>query len=91
MSEAFLFLQSPQLTLNTYLVLARCSWAIGEGLITSNPVTGTKRTDEKSRDRVLDPAELRLIWNALENEEGSQIAILRGFNGWNLYQLLTFS
>jgi len=39
------------------------SWAIGEGLVQSNPVTGTKRTDEKSRERVLDTVELRLIWN----------------------------
>jgi integrase len=57
------------------------SWAIGEGLITSNPVTGTKRTDEKSRDRVLDPAELRLIWNALENDHFGSIMKLLALTG----------
>jgi integrase len=53
------------------------SWAISEGLTNSNAVTGTKRTDEKSRDRVLDPAELRLIWNALEDDHfGAIIKLL---------------
>jgi hypothetical protein len=41
------------------------TWAMGEGLAEANPVVGTNRSEEKSRERVLDPAELRLIWNAL--------------------------
>jgi len=41
------------------------SWAMGEGLAETNPVVGTTRIEEKSRDRVLSPDELRLIWNAL--------------------------
>jgi integrase len=57
------------------------SWAIGEGLITSNPVTGTKRTDEKSRDRVLDPAELRAIWNLLEDDHFGAIMKLLALTG----------
>ncbi len=57
------------------------SWAIGEGLITSNPVAGTKRTDEKSRDRVLDPAELRQIWNALEDDHFGAIMKLLALTG----------
>ena len=57
------------------------SWAIGEGLVNSNPVTGTKRTDEKSRDRVLDPAELRLIWNALEDDHFGAIMKLLALTG----------
>jgi integrase len=39
------------------------SWAIGEGLADENPVVGTnKPVDEISRDRVLNPDELRLAW-----------------------------
>jgi integrase len=45
------------------------TWAMGEGLIEANPVTGTNRADEKSRERVLDAAELRLIWNALGDDD----------------------
>ena len=44
------------------------SWTISEGLGEHNPVTGTKRTEEKSRNRVLSYEELRLIWNALEDD-----------------------
>jgi integrase len=40
-------------------------WAIGEGFLEFNPVVGTNRTEEKARERVLSPAELRAIWNAL--------------------------
>ncbi len=56
-------------------------WAIGEGLITSNPVSGTKRTDEKSRDRVLGPDELRLIWNELEDDHFGAIMKLLALTG----------
>jgi integrase len=39
------------------------SWAIGEGLLDSNPVVGTnKAIDETPRDRVLTDDELTLIW-----------------------------
>jgi integrase len=39
------------------------SWAIGEGLLDSNPVVGTnKAIDETPRDRVLTDDELGLIW-----------------------------
>jgi len=44
------------------------SWAMGRGLAENNPVIGTEKNDEKSRDRVLAPAELRLIWNALDDD-----------------------
>ncbi len=57
------------------------SWAIGEGLVNSNPVTGTKRTDEKSRERVLDPVELRLIWNSLEEDHFGAIVKLLALTG----------
>jgi integrase len=57
------------------------SWAIGEGLVNSNPVTATKRTEEKSRDRVLDPTELRLIWNSLEDNHFGTIMKLLALTG----------
>jgi integrase len=52
-------------------------WAISEGLAEHNPVTGTKRTEEQSRERVLSFDELRLIWNALEEDHfGAIIKLL---------------
>jgi integrase len=40
------------------------AWCISEGLLDHNPVVGTGRRDEKSRDRVLSDAELKSIWHA---------------------------
>jgi integrase len=40
------------------------SWCISQGFAESNPVIGTKRHQEKSRERVLTDAELRAIWAA---------------------------
>jgi integrase len=57
------------------------SWAISEGLVEHNPVTGTKRTEEKSRERVLDPTELRLIWNSLEDDHFGAIMRLLALTG----------
>ena len=57
------------------------SWAIGEGLVQINPVTGTLRTKEKSRDRVLDPAELRAIWNSLGDDHFGSIMKLLALTG----------
>jgi integrase len=42
------------------------SWAIREGLIETNPVTGTGTADEgKSRDRVLTKEEIAKLWSTL--------------------------
>jgi integrase len=57
------------------------SWAISEGLVAINPVSGTKRTDEKPRERVLDPSELRLIWNSLEDDHYGAIMKLLALTG----------
>jgi integrase len=57
------------------------SWAIGEGLVQSNPVTHTLRTDEKSRDRVLDPSELRAVWNSLGDDHFGSIMKLLALTG----------
>jgi integrase len=52
-------------------------WAIGEGILDANPVVGTNRTEEKTRDRVLLPNELRVIWNTLPaNDFGSIMKLL---------------
>lgn len=57
------------------------SWAIGEGLCQHNPVTATKRTEEKSRERVLSHEELRIIWNALEDDQFGAIIKLLALTG----------
>jgi integrase len=45
------------------------SWAMSEGLIEANPVVGTTRIEEKSRERVLGLDELRQIWHALPDSD----------------------
>jgi integrase len=45
------------------------SWCIAQGLIDQNPVVGTVRRPETSRDRVLSPTELKVIWAALEDDD----------------------
>jgi integrase len=53
------------------------AWAIQEGVAEVNPVTGTSRAPEKSRDRVLSANELKLIWNALPDDHfGAIIKLL---------------
>jgi integrase len=43
------------------------SWALSEGLVTSNPVTGLrKRTKEVAKERVLSDDEIRRFWQATE-------------------------
>jgi integrase len=41
------------------------SWAIREGLLEANPVSGTGKAEERSRERVLSPAELGKLWTTL--------------------------
>jgi integrase len=53
------------------------SWCMGEGLLDANPVIGTNKREEKKRDRVLAPAELRLIWtHAGEDHYGAILRLL---------------
>jgi integrase len=54
------------------------SWAIAEGLADANPVAGTNKAEEISRDRVLGDEELRLVWScAGENDDyGAIIRLL---------------
>jgi integrase len=57
------------------------SWAIGEGLADVNPVSGTTRTEERSRDRVLSFEELRTIWSNLEEDHFGAIMKLLMLTG----------
>jgi integrase len=53
------------------------TWAIGAGLADVNPVSGTNRNEEKSRDRVLSPEDLRAIWRAVpDNQYGAIVKLL---------------
>src|ERR1700731_461484 len=54
------------------------AWAIAEGLADANPVVGTNKAEEISRDRVLSDEELRLVWScAGENDDyGAIIRLL---------------
>jgi len=56
---------------------AMFGWAMREGLADANPVMNTGKREEKSRDRVLNAAELKIIWNAQENDHyGAIIKLL---------------
>jgi integrase len=57
------------------------SWCIQRGHADTNPVIGTGKNDEQSRERVLTPSELRLIWNALGNDHYSSIVKLLALTG----------
>jgi integrase len=60
---------------------AMFSWAMEQGLAETNPVIGTAKREEKSRDRVLLPAEMRAIWRALVDDDYSNIIRLLGLTG----------
>jgi integrase len=57
------------------------SWAMAEGLAETNPVIGTNRSEERPRERVLDTNELRLIWNALAEDDFGSITRLLMLTG----------
>jgi integrase len=53
------------------------AWTLRQGLLEANPVIGTGRMPEASRDRVLSDVELKAIWSALENNDyGAVIRLL---------------
>jgi integrase len=53
------------------------NWAVREGLLDANPVTGTARADERgSRERVLTQAELAELWAALPQGDFGDIVCL---------------
>jgi integrase len=57
------------------------SWLIQRGHADLNPVIGTEKNKEQSRDRVLTPAELRLIWNTLGEDDYGTIVKLLALTG----------
>jgi integrase len=53
------------------------TWLAREGYLDANPVAFTTQAEEKARSRVLSDAELRIIWQALEDDQfGAIIKIL---------------
>jgi integrase len=57
------------------------AWLIQRGRAPANPVINVEKNPEKSRDRVLAPAELRLIWNALGDDQYGAIVKLLALTG----------
>ena len=56
-------------------------WALEQGSVDTNPVIGTGRNKEQSRDRVLTPAELRSIWKGLDEDHFGAIIRLLALTG----------
>lgn len=57
------------------------AWAIREGMLDSNPVAGTGRQPETSRERVLTDDELKSVWNALGPDDYSTVVRLLMLTG----------
>jgi integrase len=56
---------------------AMFTWAMKEGLVAGNPVIGTNKRPEQTRDRVLNEKEIPLVWRALpSNEYGTIVRLL---------------
>jgi len=52
-------------------------WGMTEGLVDKNPVISTRKREEKSRDRWLTDAELKVIWNSVDDDHyGAIIKLL---------------
>jgi integrase len=52
-----------------------------QGLVNANPVIGTERNKEHSRERVLTPSELRAIWTGLADDHFGDIVKLLALTG----------
>ena len=53
------------------------NWCVTEGLLETNPVTGTAKANENgSRERVLSRDELRKLWRALDQDKFSDVVRL---------------
>ena len=57
------------------------AWSMREGLLDVNPVIGTNRAPEKSRERVLSDGELKIIWDALGPDDYSTVVRLLMLTG----------
>jgi integrase len=57
--------------------LSACfSWGMKRGLVENNPVIGTEKLKEESRDRVLDDSELAIIWKSCTDDDFAAIVKL---------------
>jgi integrase len=56
-------------------------WALNRGLAETNPVIGTEKNEEQSRERVLAPSELRLVWSAADDDHYGSIVKLLALTG----------
>jgi integrase len=66
---------------------AMFTWAMKEGLALANPVINTNKRVEKARDRALNYAELRAVWNALEDDQYGTIVKLLMLTGQRLNEI----
>jgi len=57
------------------------AWALPRYRLTANPVIGIQKNDEHSRERVLTPSELRLVWNAAGTDQYGAIVQLLALTG----------
>jgi integrase len=63
------------------------AWAMRAGLIDQNPVIGTDRHDEQSRDRVLSAPELKAIWLAARRGDYADCVRLLMLTGQRLSEI----
>ena len=63
------------------------AWAMGEGLVDLNPVIGTTKREEKTRNRVLRPEELRLVWTHAGGDQYGAIIKLLALTGARLSEI----
>jgi integrase len=68
------------------------AWCMREGLAAANPVIGTGRRPERSRDRVLTDVELKAIWSAtVGNDDYSAIIRLLTLTGARANEIAALS
>jgi integrase len=68
------------------------SWCMAQGFADANPVIGTDRRPEQSRDRVLSNAELKAIWAATaDNSDYSSVVRLLTLTGCRANEIASLS
>jgi integrase len=66
-------------------------WCIGEGLAENNPVSGTNRTGNKPRERLLSDAEVKAIWHVLGDGDYADICRLLILTGCRKSEIASLS
>jgi integrase len=69
---------------------AMFTWGMKEGLVLTNPVANTNKREEKARERVLVDSELRVIWQALGDNQYGTIVKLLMLTGQRLNEIAGF-